>query len=662
MTDTSIKLEKGEYFLDDPEILHHMMLAQDVKHPKSAAILCTRSAEITSHLIEQLKYHQIKTIFAIPIAVENLNKTAQAMEQLLNFLERILAKPGISMDAAVIQFQQLAELQKLENLIRQNFNAIIHQFNSHIADTLIDLNNHHPNSAHHSVISGFNAMSIGRELGWNDQKILEVSLAVMFHDIGKIGIKLMTLNWPGSLNLEQWQEIQLHTFVGGKLLYQGVCSNAVLVALTHHEWFAWRPNKGYGALTQFRQLVQEELGLSMDKIFSTISPGQLAILHIAAIADMVAALEEIRSYKGQLLPVKVLVIMNADAKQGHFNPDIFRAWHAFYNRKHVVLLPLGLQVALPREKEIKWFVETPPIQLGKPILFLSIDEIEKLALLPYLQKKQVDIDQLRRQGGMPLQKLQQLTKNSDPQIDLSHAALAKLGIQPEKNQVIEQQQCIRLEVTEKFLTYEELQTANLLAKLKIWKFDLSLIKKEKGILLHRLEKRGFSVPYDKLARLGIEVYKKRWIHLPAYEQRLLLADLSEFGITMDKLTAKRLVIPPQEPKPFFRLDYLRQKGFAISDQELAKLRIKTEYKIYYDIRVVRSIDRMRAEFMFIREGDTLQEMEKRAAKNELDPLQEFLFNQIGPVEIDFSDVLEIPAMTGIVMGDHWLGGSVADPD
>ncbi len=64
---------------------------------------------------------------------------------------------------------------------------------------------------------------------------------------------------------------------------------------------------------------------------------------------------------------------------------------------------------------------------------------------------------------------------------------------------------------------------------------------------------------------------------------------------------------------------------------------------------------MRAEFAVVREGDDLTTIEKLHRSKKLDEIQEFLHDEIGVVEMDFSDLLDIPEkLDSVKMGKHWL--------
>ncbi|MBF0370630.1 MAG: hypothetical protein HQL52_14350 [Magnetococcales bacterium] len=642
------------YSLDDPALLNNMKLVKDVKRSDRGNILRTRGTELTAVVVEGLKRRGIKEVYAIPVAAEKLTGATEEMEKMFNILESVVSVPGQSVQAAAETFQKMEEVRALEGLVKTHMQEIFHLFNPHAADGLIQLQSHHPNTANHSIISGFNAMAIGKELGWDEPRTIEAAMATMKHDIGKVNVKLDTLDWPGRLNKKQWAEIQLHSLFGGRLLFQGQWDSSVVTALTHHEWYANVKGKGYGALTLFRKYVVKDMGIEIDDYLATAKKADLEILHVSAIADMVSALEETRSYKGELVPFKVLVIMNSDAGLGHFEPNIYRAWHRSYCRKHPNLLPQGLQVPLPREKEKKVFQKGRVVKFAKPRPFLSLRDLKRLRLLEPLAQRRVDLDRLRRNGGILKKQLLAYFEKVGPIPNLSDANLEKMGVKPLKKQAVLENQMIGLDVKESRFSFDELEESGLLQKMKCRMFDIDLVRKEGGISLDRLVKRDVQINWKKLEKLGIDPNKQQQITLPAFEERLTLADLEKLGYTKKKLHDFGVYDRLEQQRGGLRLDYLAEKGIHPKKTELREKGIKTEQKIFYDILVVESLDRTRGRFAIMREREEFADLEKIAALGELDTLQSFLYHKIGIVEIDFSDVLDLPAsLDSLEMGDHW---------
>ncbi|MBF0448900.1 MAG: hypothetical protein HQL67_11920 [Magnetococcales bacterium] len=648
--------EIASYDIHDPALLNNMMLSVSIKHPETSVVLITRRTPLTLKVIKQLESRGIETIQAEPIAGETLNEAVEDVSKMFNLVEDIISVKGQSIQSAAALFQEMGEVKKLRGMVKNRMKEIFHLFNPRAADAMIELNNHHPSSAHHSIITGFNVMGIAKELGWNEKKTLQAVMAAMQHDIGKIKVPLDTLDWPGQLDKKRWGEIQLHALFGGRLLYEGELDLPVMVALSHHEWYSTVPGKGYGGLSLFRNYLRKGMDIDISAYLGQAKPGELEVLQISAMADMVSALEEIRSYKGALAPFKVLVIMNSDAKMGHFNPTLYRAWHTVYTKKNPQLLPVGLRVALPREKEQKMFQPGPPRKFTSPAEILSFAEMSLLGVIPRLISRGLDVDQIRRRGGLVLERLRKVDpENGSLGRLITPKALADNQIDPVKLSLPRERQLIYLDAYVRRLSFADLKRMELIYELEQKRFDMGVIQEEDGILISRMEKRGIVIKESKMQNLDIDPVSFIQVKLPAYEDRLTLADLIELGFEPEALKRMGLYQYVEKSRNGASISLLRRKGLQITSQELAHAQINPEKKIFYDIIVVNRISSVRAEFAIVREGDELEVLEKGFIANTLDPIQKYLYESVGIVDLDFSDLLNIPEeLDEITMGEHWF--------
>jgi hypothetical protein len=477
----------------------------------------------------------------------------------------------------------------------------------------------------------------------------------MQHDLGKIKVRLETLEWPGRLDKKRWGEIKLHSLFGGRLLYEGTLDLPVLVALTHHEWYSKVPGKGYGGFSTFRSYLKKGMDIDIESYLKEATEDDLQIMQVSAMADMVSALEEIRSYKGALAPFKVLVIMNSDAQMGHFNPEQFAAWHSVYTRKHATLLPEDLRVALPREKEQKMFTPGPVRKLGRPIELLTYREMDRLDLIPRLLSRGLDVDRIRRRGGLVLDRLRSLEGSKGSLGSLvTPEALKEKNINPVKVAMPRERQFIALEAFSRSLSYGDLKRLDLLYTLKQKRFDLELIKKNDGIRISRLEGRNIEIRESKLDRLGINPIRPFTLQLPGFEDRLSVDDLLKLGYSLDELKRMRLYKYIEKSRNGASISLLKKYGLQLTNQELARAKIDPEKKIFYDIIVIKPINQVRAEFAVVREGDDLKTLEQGHKSNSLDNIQKYLYDSIGIIELDFADLLDLPGdLDRIQIGEHW---------
>ncbi|MBF0628983.1 MAG: hypothetical protein HQL91_12270 [Magnetococcales bacterium] len=663
--------------LDDPEdrkaLAHHMEVAQDI--PNGYGGLLIRAGEqITPKIYEAiLRLHErglLQTFRAQSMGSRFLASAASVQQLLHKMVENVVQETNHSISDIATIIKNNSDFQLFKQVIHRNFQETLKLFNPISIKRMKELQQHHPASGNHSVISGFNEMILCRDEKLPESEVLERVMAVMQHDIGKTKINLSTLTWPGALSQTQWREMQLHTLLGFELLREkDEITLPALTALLHHEWYALVPGKGYGGASNFRDYLRTELGVDMEQVLARMDKDTLATVHQCAIADMVAALEEVRSYKQRIGPFKVLVIMVSDAKQGHFCPEQFKRWYRTYRRDNIVLLPEGLCVALPREIERREYAKPVPIKLPIPQRMLTLPELEAIGMPANLLGWK-DRERIRRQGGLPWKDIQQINEQKNLQLDLE-ARLREQGITLlKKNAVIEEQHIV-LDVMLSWISYEELEQADLLFFARARNFSLDLIQNNHGILFENLVSRGGEQQViRRLLQQQIEWHRHATIRLPAFEYRLSPADLDRLELT--PLLAK---IPFTPKKYGVRVDHLAQLGITMQDNHLLKLGLKpglkipytphllsllgfeTESMIFFDMLVVEQIDLVsRAKVVFMREGDSWHEL-KKMRDDKLDPLQRYLVHKIGIVEMDFTATIALPNLDHVTLGDHWKPGS-----
>ena len=84
---------------------------------------------------------------------------------------------------------------------------------------------------------------IARQMGWSEDKLWEVKMGGILHDIGKIGVPDAILNKPEALTQEEFEIMKQHPACGAKIL-EGISflKPALPYVLYHHERF---DGKGY---------------------------------------------------------------------------------------------------------------------------------------------------------------------------------------------------------------------------------------------------------------------------------------------------------------------------------------------------------------------------------------------------------------------------------
>ncbi len=127
----------------------------------------------------------------------------------------------------------------------------------------------------HSTRVAEMAYALGKILGMSEKELKQIHIAGDLHDIGKIGVPDSVLNKPGKLELNEWELMKKHPFIGYNILSKANTFKDISeVVLYHHE--RW-DGKGYP-----KGLKEEEIPLAS---------------RILAVCDSVDAMKSDRPYR-----------------------------------------------------------------------------------------------------------------------------------------------------------------------------------------------------------------------------------------------------------------------------------------------------------------------------------------------------------------------------
>jgi putative nucleotidyltransferase with HDIG domain len=147
------------------------------------------------------------------------------------------------------------------------------------------------------------AVELAREIGLSSEKIEEIEIACLFHDVGKIKIPDAILHKKGKLDPAEFKEMRRHAEYGAEILSKARTLFKYIPAVRHHH--EWYDGTGYPD------------GLSRGMI-----PDEAAII---SLADAYDAMTSDRPYREALSKERALAIVRESAGK-QFHPEFARVF------------------------------------------------------------------------------------------------------------------------------------------------------------------------------------------------------------------------------------------------------------------------------------------------------------------------------------------------
>lgn len=125
-------------------------------------------------------------------------------------------------------------------------------------------------TAQHSMNVCILSIALGRHLGLTPERLNDLGLCGMMHDMGKMKVPLDILNKPTKLDPKELAIMQKHTVYGGKLLLasKDMYAGAIDVANSHHERI---DGKGYPYHLDDKQITPYSRIISIVDMYDAIS-------------------------------------------------------------------------------------------------------------------------------------------------------------------------------------------------------------------------------------------------------------------------------------------------------------------------------------------------------------------------------------------------------
>lgn len=206
----------------------------------------------------------------------------------------------------------------------------------------------------HSVNVGILVTSLAYEMGYDGEKLVQVGMGGLLHDIGKMLIPERILNKPGKLTPAEFAVVKRHPERGIDLLSDktGIADISKAIVIQHHERYN---GNGYPA------------GLAEDEIHE--------VGLISAIADVYDALTSDRVYKEAWTPQRALALIFQGCDRDYSRTIVERF------TKHLGIYPVGSFVKLV-SGEMGVVIRVDKGRLLFPTVLILFDEYGKKLLSP----------------------------------------------------------------------------------------------------------------------------------------------------------------------------------------------------------------------------------------------------------------------------------------
>lgn len=245
-----------------------------------------------------------KTRGSMADELDNANKVLKRSKEVVNtlFAEARMGNAVNTSGCAPI-------VNDIVNSVDHNANALVSLCRLKTADEYTYM---------HSVSVCALMVSLGRQLGLDDETVRDAGMAGLLHDLGKAVMPQEIINKPGKLTDEEFTIIKSHPVRGHEMLIEsGVDNERVLdVARHHHERM---DGKGYPD-----SLVADKLSL---------------IARMSAVCDVYDAVTSDRPYKSGWDPAESVSKMAT--WQGHFDPMVLQTFI-----KTIGIYPVGSLVRM----------------------------------------------------------------------------------------------------------------------------------------------------------------------------------------------------------------------------------------------------------------------------------------------------------------------------
>lgn len=278
-------------------------------------VLLTSGVELTEEYLLRLQGNGVTELYIEDDISRNIRVPEFVREEIVTE-----AKHLIKVMMTSTSIKTTIDGQKVMAVVDKIISSIL--ANGDIVVNLSDIRSVDDYTFSHSVNVCIYSLVIGIGLGYSEEKLRELGVGSMLHDIGKVKVPQQIIQKPGRLTKDEFEEIKRHTWYGYEILKdtKGISMTASYIALGHHERI---DGSGYPCRQKDRNIHKAA--------------------RIVAVSDVYDALTSDRVYRKKLMHHEVIDYITS-LKARHFDPDIvdvFIRYLAYYPIGTAVVLNTG---------------------------------------------------------------------------------------------------------------------------------------------------------------------------------------------------------------------------------------------------------------------------------------------------------------------------------
>ena len=305
-------------------------------------VLLTEGVELTKANAQRLKQYGITEIFLRDDISAGIEVKDVIEEQTHNEAVLLMKKTMNN-----YQFSPSLDVSEVKTVVNKILDELLR--NKDILFNLSRIRSVDDYTFEHSVNVCILSLITGIGLGFDQQRLRELGIGAMLHDIGKLCIPREILKKPLQLTVEEFEEIKKHAVLGYELLKKSgqVDLVSAYIAFGHHERY---DGSGYPL-----QLKNENIQICA---------------RIVAVADVYDALTSDRVYRKKLKPNEVYEYITTLGVH-HFDPRVIESFV-----KYVSIYPVGTGVRL-NTKERGIVVRDNRLMPTRPVVRIVYNEAMK---------------------------------------------------------------------------------------------------------------------------------------------------------------------------------------------------------------------------------------------------------------------------------------------